>query len=134
MRGGLRWPYRPLQVTCVLVAVLLTAAFSLSLRSAEGAGRQPIPDNPNLGSFGERLNADTIAIVAGVAGNPGAIDLTVAHHLSDVVDHGTNFPTPLMLKPTPSSRRASSFSMGWRVSAHEGESKGSIFGRKSQGS
>jgi hypothetical protein len=26
--GGLRWPFRPFQVTCVLVALLPTAAFS----------------------------------------------------------------------------------------------------------
>lgn len=28
MRGGLRWPFRPFQVTCVLVAFVPTAAFS----------------------------------------------------------------------------------------------------------
>jgi hypothetical protein len=30
MKGGLRWPFRPFQVKCVLVAVVLTAAFSPS--------------------------------------------------------------------------------------------------------
>jgi hypothetical protein len=52
MRGGLRWLYRPFQVLCVLVAVLLTAAFSLSATFAGHAGgNAPIPDKPNLGSL-----------------------------------------------------------------------------------
>lgn len=84
MRGGLRWPCRPFQVTCVLVAVLLTAAFSLMLSLAKYAEDQPIPDEPtpsrlshdrlgrdSLGGdgVGERLNAKTIAIIFG---NPKA--------------------------------------------------------------
>jgi hypothetical protein len=86
MRGGLRWPYRPFQVTCVLVAVLLTAAFSLMLSLAKYAEGQPICDEPtssNLnrdgldrGSLGERINAKTIAIIFGnpkaISGNPKA--------------------------------------------------------------
>jgi hypothetical protein len=76
MRGGLRWLYRPLQVTCVLVAVLLTAAFSLKPSFAERAGRQPILGSRNLGSLGERLNADTIAIISG---NPNSTRRAKAH-------------------------------------------------------
>jgi hypothetical protein len=82
-------------VTCVLVAVLLTAAFSLELSLAEYAEDQPIPDKLDLGSLnlgsldlgrlGERLNAKTIAIVFG---NPKASSLTVAHDLSDAADAG----------------------------------------------
>jgi TPR repeat protein len=53
MRGGLRWLYRPFQVLCVLVAVLLAAAFSLQSGIAEQAGRRPIPDKPDLGSLRE---------------------------------------------------------------------------------
>jgi hypothetical protein len=68
MRGGLRWPYRPFQVTCVLVAVLLTAAFSLSSAFTENLARQPIPDKPNLGSSG----APDVSTGAFISGNPNA--------------------------------------------------------------
>jgi len=89
MRGGLRWLTRPFQVICVLVAVLLTAAFSLHPGFAERAGgNAPIPDKPNLGSLGERLNSNTISIISG---NPNATYLTIAYDLSDVLDDGDNF-------------------------------------------
>ncbi len=89
MRGGLRWPQWPFQVLCVLAVVVLTAAFSLQSSFARhGGGGEPIPDKPNLGSVGERLNANTIAIVSG---NPNATYLTIAYDLSDVLDDGANF-------------------------------------------
>ena len=87
----MRWPHRPFQVICVLVAVLLTAAFSLqSVYAAYAAhpGARPMPDKPNLGTLGERLNANTIAIVSG---NPNATYLTIAYDMSDVLDDGDNF-------------------------------------------
>ena len=61
---------------------------SLAFAPAERAGARPIPDKPNLGSLGERLNANTIAIVSG---NPNATYLTIAYDLSDVLDDGDNF-------------------------------------------
>jgi uncharacterized protein len=88
MRGGLRRPSRPFQVLCVSVVLLLTAALSLPFVFAERAGARPIPDKPNLGSLGERLNANTIAIVSG---NPNATYLTIAYDMSDVLDDGDNF-------------------------------------------
>lgn len=87
MRGGLRWPVRPFQVVCVLVAVVLTAAFPPH-SSLAGSGRQPIPDKPALGSLGERLNGNTIAIISG---NPNATYLSIAYDLSDVLDDGDDF-------------------------------------------
>jgi len=87
MRGGLRWPQRPFQVLCVLVAVVLTAGFSLYGVAAH-PGARPIPDKPSLGSLGERLNANTIAIVSG---NPNATYLSIAYDMSDVLDDGDNF-------------------------------------------
>lgn len=47
-----------------------------------------MPDKPNLGSLGERLNSNTIAIVSG---NPNATYLTIAYDLSAVLDDGDNF-------------------------------------------
>jgi uncharacterized protein len=88
MRGGLRRPRRPFQVICVLVSLLLTAALSSQFGFAQRAGARPIPDKPNLGSLGERLNANTIAIVSG---NPNATYLTIAYDMSDVLDDGDNF-------------------------------------------
>jgi TRAP transporter TAXI family solute receptor len=72
-----------------LVGITLTAAVSLQFRSVErAAGSLPIPNKPDLGSLGERLNANTIAIVAG---NPNATYLTIAYDMSDVLDDGDNF-------------------------------------------
>jgi hypothetical protein len=64
MEGGLRRPYRPTQVMGVLAAVLSTALISLQFTPPdERAGARPIPDKASLGALGERLNANTIAIV-----------------------------------------------------------------------
>ena len=72
-----------------MVALTLTAAVSLQFRPVERAGGgRPIPNKPDLGSLGERLNTNTIAIVAG---NPNATYLTIAYDLSDVLDDGDNF-------------------------------------------
>src|SRR5580698_60283 len=88
MWGGSRRPLRPSQVTCVLAAVVLIVAVSIQFGFAERAGVPPIPDKPNLGSLGERLNANTVSIVSG---NPNATYLTVAYDMSDVLDDGENF-------------------------------------------
>jgi uncharacterized protein len=84
--GGLRWPRRPFQVICVLVVLAISAGFSQ--QSGSRPGVRPIPDKPYLGSLGERLNTNTIAIVSG---NPNATYLTIAYDLSDVLDDGDNF-------------------------------------------
>jgi uncharacterized protein len=89
MEGGVRRPYRPIQVIGVLAAVPSTALISLQFTPPdERASARPIPDKPNLGSLGERLNANTIAIVSG---NPNATYLTIAYDMSDVLDDGDNF-------------------------------------------
>ena len=87
MRGGTRRPYRPSQVICVLAAIFLAAVLSVQFGFAERAGPRPVPDKPNLGSLGERLNANTVSIVSG---NPNATYLTVAYDMSDVLDDGEN--------------------------------------------
>jgi uncharacterized protein len=89
MGGGLRRPLRPLQVICVLVAACFVVAFSISPTVAQsGRGYLPVPNKPNLGTIGERINANTIAIVSG---NLNATYLTIAYDLSAVLDDGDNF-------------------------------------------
>jgi len=66
MRGGLRWPHRPFQVPCVMVAVLLTAAFTLPSVPAGPADGNPILTGPYR-EVGGRLDGNTIT-VAGEGG------------------------------------------------------------------
>jgi hypothetical protein len=86
--GGLLRPIRPFQVLCVWAVVLLVAAVSLQFGPSERAGVRPMPDKPNLGAPGERLNTNTISIISG---NPNATHLTIAYDLSAVFDDGDNF-------------------------------------------
>ncbi len=95
MGGGLRGPLRPLQVICVLVAAVSAVAFSISPSAAQGRGTgaqargaPAVPDKPNLGTLGERINANTIAIVSG---NLNATYLSIAYDLSAVLDDGDDF-------------------------------------------
>lgn len=86
--GGLRGPFRPWMSVvffAALVAVFSSdSAFSQS-RVRSGA---PMPNKPELGSAGERLNANTIAIVSG---NLNATYLSIAYDLSAVLDDGDEF-------------------------------------------
>ena len=78
MWGGLRRPMMgPFQVTCVLAAAVLAAAFSISsVFAQQGGGHLPLPDKPNLGGIGERINSNTIAVVSG---NLNATNLSIAY-------------------------------------------------------
>ena len=89
MGEGLRRPWGPLQVICVLATAVFAVAFSISPIGAQSRrGNLPVPDKPNLGSIGERINANTIAIVSG---NLNATYLSIAYDLSTVLDDGDNF-------------------------------------------
>jgi TRAP transporter TAXI family solute receptor len=48
----------------------------------------PVPNKPQLGVLGERINANTIAIVSG---NPNATYMTIAYDMSAVLDDGDEF-------------------------------------------
>jgi uncharacterized protein len=80
----------PFQVTCVLAAAMFAAAFSISTAFAQqvGGGNQPLPDKPNLGGIGERINSNTISIVSG---NINATYLSIAYDMSAVLDDGDEF-------------------------------------------
>ena len=90
--GCLRRPKWPLTLYSVLAAVVLSAAVSISPSGAQGQrprpGLVPLPDKPALGTLGERINTNTIAIVSG---NINAAWLTIAYDLSAVLDKGDDF-------------------------------------------
>lgn len=88
--GCLRRPKWPAILYSVLAAVVLSAAISISPSGAQRVqpGVVPIPDKPDLGSLGERINTNTIAIVSG---NINAAWPTIAYDLSAVVDQGDEF-------------------------------------------
>jgi TRAP transporter TAXI family solute receptor len=76
---------------CVLAAVVLAAAVSISPSDAQQRARPglaPLPDKPSLGTLGERINTNTISIVSG---NINAAWLTIAYDLSAVLDRGDDF-------------------------------------------
>ena len=91
MGGWLRSMFRPR--ICVAVSCALIALFSSQAALSERAARPntsgtPVPNKPDLGTAGERLNANTIAIIAG---NLNATYLTIAYDLSAVLDNGDEF-------------------------------------------
>jgi TRAP transporter TAXI family solute receptor len=87
--GGLHRPFRPWISVAFFSALMALAAsdpaFSQSSRARTGA---PMPNKPELGTAGERLNANTIAIVSG---NLNATYLSIAYDLSAVLDDGDEF-------------------------------------------
>src|SRR5205814_6284291 len=68
------------------LSVLCAATFA-SEAQAQRIGA-PVPNKPRLGTLGERVNANTIAIVSG---NLNATYLTIAYDLSAVLDEGDDF-------------------------------------------
>jgi TRAP transporter TAXI family solute receptor len=80
------------QLSSILLIAALAAAIGISPSFAQKKhavdGNAPIPDKPDLGSFGAQINANTIAIVSG---NINAAWLTLAYDLSAVLDDGNNF-------------------------------------------
>lgn len=89
--GCLRRPKWPSNLFCVLAAVVLSAAVSISPSDAQQRtrpGLAALPDKPNLGTLGERINSNTISIVSG---NINSAWLTNAYDLSAVLDRGDDF-------------------------------------------
>jgi uncharacterized protein len=92
MGGWLRPKFRPWISVAFFSALiaLLSSQSALSEHAARpGAGTgTPMPNKPELGTAGERLNANTIAIISG---NVNATYLTIAYDLSAVLDNGDEF-------------------------------------------
>lgn len=81
MGGGSQRAYRPVQVICVLAAVLLTAVKSQQFDPIERAGSRPVPAISNIVALGERLHANLIA-----SGLPNATRRGTATDPSDLGD------------------------------------------------
>ena len=76
----------PLQVSCVLAATMVVAAFSITAAYAQNARNRWFPEKQNFGAYGERINANTVTIVSG---SPDGT--SIAHDLSAVLDDGEEF-------------------------------------------
>jgi uncharacterized protein len=83
MSGGGRPVFRPLNLACLFLGLALFANQAEAQRS--GA---PLPNKPQLGTLGERINSNTIAIISG---NPNATYMTIAYDMSAVLDDGDEF-------------------------------------------
>ena len=91
MGGWLRPKLRPWVSVVFFSALiaLLSSQSALSEHAARPSGTgTPMPNKPELGTAGERLNANTIAIISG---NLNATYLTIAYDLSAVLDNGDEF-------------------------------------------
>lgn len=77
----------PFQVSCVLAATVVVAAFSLAPTYAQSA-RRSVPEKQNSGTISERVNANTVTIVSG---NLDGTHLPIAYDLSEVLDEGEDF-------------------------------------------
>ena len=82
MSLGGRPVFRPLNLACLFLGLALFANKAEAQRSAA------LPNKPQLGTIGERINANTIAIISG---NPNATYMTIAYDMSAVLDDGDEF-------------------------------------------
>jgi TRAP transporter TAXI family solute receptor len=86
--GGGGTPHLRLQKTiCIFFAAICAALLSQSAAAQHRSG-PPLPSKPQLGSLGERVNANTIAVISG---NLNATYVTIAYDLSAVLDDGDEF-------------------------------------------
>ena len=76
---------RPWESFCLFLIALCVALATPANAQRNGA---PLPNKPQLGSVGERINSNTIAIVSG---NPNATYMTIAYDMSAVLDDGDEF-------------------------------------------
>lgn len=86
--GGLCGPFRPWISVAVFSALAVFFATDPAFPQTRARSGAAVPNKPELGSAGERLNANTIAIVSG---NLNATYLSIAYDLSAVLDDGNEF-------------------------------------------
>src|SRR3954447_15538167 len=86
MSGGGRPVFRPWKLVCLFLAFALSSFANQA--SAQRAANGPVPNKPQLGALGERINSNTIAIISG---NPNATYMSIAYDMSAVLDDGDEF-------------------------------------------
>jgi len=86
MSGGGRPVFRPWKLVCLFLAFALSTFADQA--SAQRAANGPVPNKPQLGALGERINSNTIAIISG---NPNATYMSIAYDMSAVLDDGDEF-------------------------------------------
>src|SRR5678815_17368 len=86
MRHRRRPRSRPATAFCIFVAVLCAALVTPAF--AQNRSGAPLPNKPQLGTLGERINANTIAVISG---NLNATYVTIAYDMSAVLDDGDDF-------------------------------------------
>src|SRR3954462_8723748 len=86
MSGGGRLVFRPWKLVCLFLAFALSIFANQA--SAQRAANGPVPNKPQLGAVGERINSNTIAIISG---NPNATYMSIAYDMSAVLDDGDEF-------------------------------------------
>jgi uncharacterized protein len=89
MSGGGKPVFRLRKSICLFVGTLLGALCALtSSHTAQAQRNAPIPNKPQLGALGERINANTLSIISG---NPNATYMSIAYDMSAVLDDGDDF-------------------------------------------
>jgi len=85
MVGGGRPRLRPWILFCLVAAF---AALLAQPAAAQNRSGSAVPNKPQLGPVGERVNANTIAVISG---NLNATYVTIAYDMSAVLDDGDDF-------------------------------------------
>ena len=85
MMGGGRPQSRPWILFCLVAAFAAFLAQPVTAQNRSGSG---VPNKPQLGPVGERVNANTIAVISG---NLNATYVTIAYDMSAVLDDGDDF-------------------------------------------
>src|SRR2546423_372625 len=87
MGGGERPVFRPWKSICLFLGLIAALASAPALAQTQRAGG-PVPNKPQLGNLGERINSNTIAVISG---NPNATYMSIAYDMSAVLDDGDDF-------------------------------------------
>jgi TRAP transporter TAXI family solute receptor len=76
------------QTFAFFLAVLAALTLTAQAASAQHRSGPPMPNKPQLGTLGERINSNTIAVISG---NPNATYMSIAYDMSAVLDDGDEF-------------------------------------------
>src|SRR6478735_11328454 len=87
MGGGGRPACRPRVFVCLFLGLIGALASAPVLAQTQRAGG-PVPNKPQLGAVGERINSNTLAVISG---NPNATYMSIAYDMSAVLDDGDEF-------------------------------------------